>query len=106
MDKTNQIAACQPKILSYKDSKYFEYAGASGGFIDILGYPFCRGRFFNNLEIDSSQYDDSIEIFWATGACLLVRSSIFGKLEVLIMIFLLIKKKLISVGDLRTNHTK
>ena len=77
MDSNKQIAACQPKILSYKDSKYFEYAGASGGFIDIFGYPFCRGRIFNNLEIDSSQYNDSIEIFWATGACLIVRSSSF-----------------------------
>tara|TARA_B100000900_G_C20592710_1_gene722198 strand:+ start:1972 stop:2988 length:1017 start_codon:yes stop_codon:yes gene_type:complete len=77
MDSDTQIAACQPKVLSFNDSKYFEYAGASGGFIDILGYPFCRGRIFNHLERDSLQYNDSIEIFWATGACLFIRSSSF-----------------------------
>lgn len=77
MESNKQIAACQPKIINYNDSRYFEYAGASGGFIDMLGYPFCRGRIFNHLEKDTSQYEDSIEVFWATGACLFVRSSSF-----------------------------
>ena len=75
MDKYQSISACQPKILDYHNKKKFEYAGASGGFIDSLGYPFCRGRVFDYLEEDKGQYNDSREIFWATGACLFVRAS-------------------------------
>ena len=77
MDSDIGIAACQPKVLSYNDKKRFEYAGASGGFIDNLGYPFCRGRIFESTELDTGQYDDVIEIFWATGACLFLRASQF-----------------------------
>ena len=77
MEKDKKISACQPKILDYNNKKKFEYAGACGGFIDKLGYPFCRGRIFNHLEKDSGQYNDSIEIFWATGACIFLRSSHF-----------------------------
>ena len=77
MDSDIGIAACQPKVLSYKDKKRFVYAGASGGFIDNLGYPFCRGRIFESTELDTGQYDDVIEIFWATGACLFLRASQF-----------------------------
>ena len=73
MDNDKQIAACQPKMLDYNNKTKFEYAGASGGFIDNLGYPFCRGRIFDDLEEDNGQYNDAIEIFWATGACLIVR---------------------------------
>ena len=81
MENDESIAACQPKILSYHDKTKFEYAGAAGGFIDKYGYPFCRGRLFQNLETDKGQYDDDIkEIFWATGACLFVRSSIYHKI--------------------------
>lgn len=69
-----KIAAIQPKLLDYKDKTRFEYAGGSGGFIDKYGYPFCRGRWFNHLEMDNGQYNDSREIFWATGACFLIRS--------------------------------
>ncbi len=69
-----KIAAIQPKLLDYKDKTKFEYAGGSGGFIDKYGYPFCRGRWFNHLEMDNGQYNDSREIFWATGACFLIRS--------------------------------
>jgi len=69
--------ACQPKILDFKDKEKFEYAGASGGFIDYLGYPFCRGRIFNDLEIDHGQYDNPISIFWATGACLAIKTRIY-----------------------------
>lgn len=77
MEKDQSISACQPKILDYNNKKKFEYAGASGGFIDKFGYPFCRGRILNHLEEDNGQYNDSTEIFWATGACLFIRSSHF-----------------------------
>jgi GT2 family glycosyltransferase len=69
-----KISAIQPKLLDYKDKTKFEYAGGSGGFIDKYGYPFCRGRWFNTLETDTGQYNDNREIFWATGACFLIRS--------------------------------
>jgi hypothetical protein len=79
MEKDEKIAACQPKILAYHDKEEFEYAGASGGFIDKYGYPFCRGRVFQVLEKDEGQYNDSIDIFWATGACLFVRSDVYHR---------------------------
>lgn len=69
--------ACQPKILSEKDNDRFEYAGAAGGFIDIFGYPFCRGRIMNTVEHDTGQYDTDSEIFWASGACLMIRKAEF-----------------------------
>lgn len=74
------IGAAQPKILSYKDKHLFEYAGAGGGYIDSFGYPFCRGRIFHTIEPDEHQYDDTVPIFWATGACMFVRASLFKKL--------------------------
>ena len=77
MDSHHNIAACQPKILDYENKGKFEYAGGSGGFIDRLGYPFCRGRIFEHLEDDIKQYNDTREIFWASGACLFVRSTHF-----------------------------
>jgi GT2 family glycosyltransferase len=77
MEKDKTIAACQPKLIDYANRTRFEYAGASGGFIDKYGYPFCRGRIFNDLEEDKGQYNDACEIFWATGACLFVRASAF-----------------------------
>ena len=80
MDNDNKIAACQPKILNYNNRNYFEYAGASGGYIDLLGYPLCRGRIFDTLEKDEGQYNDVKEIFWASGACLFVRSSYFNEI--------------------------
>lgn len=73
----SKIAAAQPKILDYKNKSYFEYAGAAGGFIDKLGYPYCRGRLFNTLEKDKGQYDGVSEIFWASGACLFLRKNAF-----------------------------
>jgi hypothetical protein len=79
MEKNPTIAAAQPKILSYHNKNFFEYAGASGGFIDYLGYPFCRGRIFDTLEIDNGQYNDERTVFWASGACLVVRSDVFFK---------------------------
>lgn len=80
MDNDKAIAACQPKIKSYQQKSHFEYAGAAGGYIDWLGYPFCRGRVFDSYEADNGQYDDTQEIFWATGACMFVRADIFQQL--------------------------
>lgn len=77
MDSDPMIASCQPKIRSFIEPKKFEYAGAAGGFIDKYGYPFCRGRIFLSIEEDHGQYDDQIEIFWATGACMFVRAKLF-----------------------------
>lgn len=74
MDEHSDVAACQPKLLSVSNPKCFEYAGAAGGFIDRLGYPFCRGRVFDIVEEDHGQYDSIADIMWATGACLLIRS--------------------------------
>ena len=79
MDADPQIAACQPKILSYHHKEQFEYAGACGGFIDKYGYPFCRGRVFQHLEADQGQYDTPMEVFWATGACMFVRADLYRK---------------------------
>lgn len=75
MDAYPDVAACQPKLLSEANRDYFEYAGAEGGFIDRYGYPFCRGRIFNTVEEDNGQYDYIIDILWATGACMLIRSA-------------------------------
>lgn len=75
------IGACQPKILSHKNPSYFEYAGAAGGWIDILGYPFSRGRVFDVCELDQHQYDIAAPIFWATGACMMIRSTLFHELK-------------------------
>ncbi|TLV00133.1 glycosyltransferase family 2 protein [Dyadobacter luticola] len=79
MDSDEKIAACQPKILAYDLPTHFEYAGAAGGYMDYLGYPFCRGRIFDTREEDQAQYDDEKDVFWATGACLFVRASAFHK---------------------------
>jgi hypothetical protein len=75
--KNESVAAVQPKILSYNEKEFFEYAGAAGGFMDYLGYPFCRGRIFDTVERDHGQYDDCSRIFWASGACIMLRSKIF-----------------------------
>lgn len=80
MDDQQDVAAVQPKILAYHDKESFEYAGAAGGFIDKYGYPFCRGRVFQHLEKDEGQYDDTREVFWATGACMFVRAKAYHEL--------------------------
>ena len=72
-----QIAAVQPKILDFNRRNYFEFAGAAGGFLDNLGYPYCRGRIFENIEEDHGQYNDEVEIFWASGCCFFIRSENF-----------------------------
>lgn len=78
--KASNTAIIQPKILDYKNIEYFEYAGAAGGFVDFLGYPYCRGRIFMNLEKDDHQFDDIASIFWASGACLCIKSAVFNQL--------------------------
>lgn len=77
MEKDAAVAAIQPKILNYRQKDHFEYAGAAGGYIDSLGYPYCRGRIFETLEKDYGQYDGTKEIFWATGACMMIRKNAF-----------------------------
>lgn len=75
MDSHPQVAACQPKLLAEYDKDMFEYAGACGGFLDKYGYPFCRGRIFETVEQDNGQYDYQQEVLWATGACMMIRST-------------------------------
>lgn len=80
MRSHGEVAACQPKILNYNHREYFEYAGACGGFVDGLGYPYCRGRIMGVVERDEGQYDGApVSVFWATGAALLVRTDIYNK---------------------------
>lgn len=74
-------AVIQPKILDYKNKEYFEYAGGAGGFLDRFGFPFCRGRIFDTIEKDNGQYDNDIEIFWASGASFLIRSKVYWELN-------------------------
>ena len=83
MDSHQEVAACQPKLLSYFDRESFEYAGACGGFLDKYGYPFCRGRIFDTVEKDRGQYDVVSEILWATGAALMIRSDDFWGVNIL-----------------------
>ena len=81
MESDRKIAACQPKLLSYHNRDEFEYAGASGGWIDSFGYPFTRGRVFDLCEKDLQQYDDAQACFWASGAAMFVRSSVFNEMK-------------------------
>ena len=81
MESNSNIGACQPKILSEKNKNYFEYAGASGGYIDFLGYPYCRGRIFDTIEKDYGQYNEEKEVFWTSGSCMIIQSSLFHKLN-------------------------
>ena len=76
-----QTAIIQPKILDFKNKDYFEYAGAAGGFIDKYGFPYCRGRIFDTIEKDNGQYNDTIDIFWASGACFFIKNSVFKELN-------------------------
>ena len=77
LETNENYAAAQPKILAYHDKNSFEYAGASGGYVDYLGYAFCRGRIFETVEKNEQQYEDVVPVFWATGACLFVRSDVY-----------------------------
>lgn len=79
--KDEKLTAAQPKILNYNKKEYFEYAGAAGGFIDTFGFPYCRGRIFNTIEKDEGQFNDTKDIFWATGACLFIRNTAFQDVD-------------------------
>jgi GT2 family glycosyltransferase len=81
MDNEVKVGVCMPKIKAYNKPQSFEYAGAAGGFIDRFGFPFCRGRILSYIEEDKGQYDERQEIFWATGACLMVRAPLFHELD-------------------------
>ena len=72
-----EVGALQPKIRSYRHPSQFEYAGACGGFLDCNGYPFCRGRIFDTIEMDNGQYDDVVDVFWASGAALFIRRDVY-----------------------------
>jgi len=78
LDSDPSVAACMPKIKSFTSRSSFEYAGAAGGFIDKFGYPFCRGRILYHIEDDHGQYNDDTDIFWASGACMLIRSELYS----------------------------
>ena len=75
------LAIVQPKIIDHKNKTKFEYAGAAGGFLDFFGYPYCRGRIFNSLEVNNNQYNDISDIFWASGACFFIKSAVFHELQ-------------------------
>ncbi|WP_369047551.1 glycosyltransferase family 2 protein [Tenacibaculum sp. UWU-22] len=80
-NREKNTAIIQPKLLDFKNKNTFEYAGAGGGFIDLYGYPYCRGRIFNTLEKDTGQFNDISTIFWASGACLFIRSNIYHQVN-------------------------
>lgn len=80
LDGDATIGAVHPKIMAQRTPTLFEYAGAGGGYIDALGYPFCRGRIFDTVESDNGQYDDTLPVFWATGACMVIRASLYHQL--------------------------
>ena len=80
MESDKTIAAVQPKIRSESRRGYFEYAGAAGGYMDILGYPFCRGRLLQNTERDTGQYQTTEPVFWTSGAAMVIRSDVFKEM--------------------------
>ncbi|HSF52402.1 MAG TPA: glycosyltransferase family 2 protein [Algoriphagus sp.] len=77
LDQNQEYAAIQPKIISWQDKKSFDYAGAGGGYLDDLGYPYCRGRIWDTIEQDKGQYNNSVEVDWASGACMVIRATDF-----------------------------
>lgn len=79
-DQNKELAVVQPKLLDFKNKTKFEYAGAAGGHVDFMGYPFCRGRIFMDLEKDEGQFNDVENIFWASGACFFIKSAIYHEL--------------------------
>ena len=111
------VAACQPKIRSYRNPAMFEYAGAAGGFLDRNGYPYCRGRIFASVEPDNGQYDDTVDVDWASGACLMVRTadyeavggldaSFFAHMEEIALCWRLrgSGRRVVAVGDAAVFH--
>lgn len=117
MEAHPDVAACQPKIRSYRNPAMFEYAGAAGGFLDRNGYPYCRGRIFASVEPDNGQYDDSVDVDWASGACLMVRTadyeavggldaSFFAHMEEIDLCWRLRRsgRRVVAVGDAAVFH--
>jgi GT2 family glycosyltransferase len=80
LENNPSVASVQPKILAFNNKDHFEYAGAAGGFIDKMGYPFCRGRLFDTSEKDSGQYEEPINVFWTSGACMMIRTKLFKEI--------------------------
>jgi hypothetical protein len=99
LDNHPAVAVCQPKLKWQLSKEYFEYGGAAGGYIDKLGYPFCRGRVFGAIEKDNGQYENVVPVFWASGACMLVRSSVFKESGGFDPLFSLTWKRLIFAGE-------
>jgi GT2 family glycosyltransferase len=81
MEQDSDMAACMPKLRAFHHRSHFEHAGAAGGYLDALGYPFCRGRIFDQVEEDNGQYDQSQEVFWASGAALCIRPELFRRFQ-------------------------
>lgn len=106
METHTNVAASQPKLLSFHHKNKFEYAGASGGWIDSLGYPFARGRVLEHCETDHGQYDKAAPIFWASGAAFCVRAKAFHEMNGLMLVFLHTRKKSTSAGDYSEKATK
>lgn len=117
MEAHPDVAACQPKIRSYRNPAMFEYAGAAGGFLDRNGYPYCRGRIFASVEPDNGQYDDTVDVDWASGACLMVRTadyeavggldaSFFAHMEEIDLCWRLRRsgRRVVAVGDAAVFH--
>lgn len=117
MEAHPDVAACQPKIRSYRNPAMFEYAGAAGGFLDRNGYPYCRGRIFASVEPDNGQYDDTVDVDWASGACLMVRTadyeavggldaSFFAHMEEIDLCWRLRRsgRRVVAVGDAAAFH--
>jgi hypothetical protein len=77
LEEHPRVAAAQPEILSARDKRVYDYAGAAGGYIDFLGYPFCRGRVFNHIEKYTPEYSSTVPVFWTSGACMIIRSDIY-----------------------------
>ena len=93
MEAHPEVAACQPKLRAEHTRTHFEYAGAAGGYLDGLGYPYCRGRVFETVEEDRGQYDTVADVFWATGAALMIRATTFGALAGSMGVFLHIRRR-------------
>jgi GT2 family glycosyltransferase len=81
LDARPDVASLQPKILSYQRPEFFDHAGAGGGYVDVFGYPYCRGRFFDQIERDEGQYDDDVQVDWTSGACMAIRAEAFHEAD-------------------------
>ena len=106
MKKDKMIGACQPKLLDEKNKKYFEYAGACGGWIDTFGYPFARGRVLEEMEEDKGQYDTAVPCFWASGAAMFVKAALFNSLGGLDEYFFAHQEEIDLAGECKEQDIK